>query len=44
MKLRDFGDKRPIRKPSGPQFTLTNNAAEESLKKEVFSKHSTRTR
>jgi chromosome segregation ATPase len=35
MKLRDFGDKRPIRKPSGPQFTLTNNAAEESLKKEV---------
>ena len=35
MKLRDFGDKRPIRKSSGPQFTLTNNAAEESLKKEV---------
>ena len=35
MKLRDFGDKRPIRKPSGPQFTLTNNAAEESLKQEV---------
>jgi len=35
MKLRDFGDKRSIRKPAGPQFTLTNNLAEESLQKEV---------
>ena len=35
MKLKDFGDKRPIRKPSSPQFTITNSVVEESLKKEV---------
>ena len=35
MKLKDFGDKRPIRKLSRPQITITNNVAEESLKKEI---------